>query len=85
MPIRPPVTIRISFLPKAGATIETASFHATYGWFDITKRILEHAHISRSGLLANNVNIPAGHHKVTLQIADNMQRVGVRTFEFTVL
>lgn len=85
MPIKPPVTIRISFLPKAGATIDPASFRATYGWLDITGRILEHAHVSPSGLLANNVNIPTGHHKVTLQIADNMHRVGAHTFEFTVL
>ncbi len=87
LPIKPPVTIRISFLPKAGATIDPASFHATYGWLgiDITGRILEHTHVSASGLLANNVNIPAGHHKVTIQIADNMHRVGIRTFEFTVL
>ncbi|MGH6813913.1 MAG: hypothetical protein ACREDM_16790 [Methylocella sp.] len=86
-PIKPPVTIRIRFRPKEGATIDLTSFRVTYGSLgvDITKRIIEHAHVSASGLLANNADVPAGHHTVTLQIADNMHRVGVRTFDFTVL
>jgi hypothetical protein len=86
-PIKPPLTIRIHFRPKEGATIDLTSFRVTYGWLalDITKRIIEHAHVSASGLLANNADIPAGRHRVTLQVADNMHRVGVRTFEFTVL
>jgi len=86
-PIKPPVTIRVHFRPKEGATIDLTSFRVTYGWLalDITKRIMEHAHVSASGLLANNADVPAGRHRVTLQVADNMHRVGIRTFEFTVL
>ena len=86
-PLKPPVTIRVRFRPKEGATIDVTSFRVTYGWLavDITTRIIEHAHVSASGLLANNADVPAGHHRVTLQVADNMHRVGVRTFEFTVL
>jgi hypothetical protein len=86
-PIKPPVTIRIRFRPKEGATIDPTSFRATYGslGIDITNRIIQHAHVSASGLVANNADVPAGHHRVTLQIADNMHRVGMRTFEFTVL
>jgi hypothetical protein len=86
-PIKPPVTIRIRFRPKEGATIDPTSFRATYGslGIDITNRIMQHAHVSASGLVANNADVPAGHHRVTLQIADNMHRVGMRTFEFTVL
>jgi hypothetical protein len=86
-PIKPPLTIRVRFRPKEGATIDPTSFRVTYGSLalDITKRVLEHAHVSASGLLANNADIPAGHHRVTLQVADNLHRVGIRTFEFTVL
>jgi len=86
-PIKPPVTIRIRFRPKEGAKIDLTSFRVTYGSLalDITNRIIQHAHLSASGLMANNADVPAGHHRVTLQIADNMQRVGTRTFEFTVL
>ena len=86
-PINPPVTIRVRFRPKEGATIDPTSFRATYGSLalDITNRIIEHAHVSASGLLAYNADVPAGHHRVTLSVADNMHRVGSRTFDFTVL
>jgi len=86
-PINVPVTIRLRFRPQGGAIIDLTSFRATYGWLaiDITQRIIEHAQVSASGLLANGADIPAGHHKVTLQVADNMHRVGMRTFEFTVM
>ena len=85
--INVPVTIRLRFRPQAGAIIDLTSFRATYGWLgiDITQRILEHAQVNTSGLVANGADIPAGHHKVTLQVADNMHRVGMRTFEFTVI
>jgi hypothetical protein len=85
--IRVPVNIRIRFRPQGGAVIDLASFRATYGWLgiDITSRIIEHAQINASGLFANNAEMPTGHHKVTLQIADNMRRVGSRVFEFTVV
>jgi hypothetical protein len=86
-PIKPPVTIRIRFRPKEGATIDLTSFRVLYGSLalDITRRIIEHAHVSASGLVAKNADVPAGHHRVTLQVADNMHRVASRTFEFTVV
>jgi hypothetical protein len=86
-PIKPPVTIRIRFRPKEGATIDLTSFRVTYGSLavDITNRIIQHAHVSAAGLVAHNADVPAGHHRVTLQIADNMHRAAIRTFEFTVL
>jgi hypothetical protein len=86
-PLKPPVTIRLRFHPQAGAVIDLTSFRATYGWLaiDITNRIIEHAQVNASGVFANDADIPAGHHKVTLQVADNMHRVGNRTFEFTVV
>ncbi|HXW72976.1 MAG TPA: hypothetical protein VEK34_16395 [Methylocella sp.] len=85
-PIKSPVTIRVRFLPKEGATIDLTSFRATYGSLalDITQRIVEHAHLSGSGLFAKNADIPSGRHRVTLQVGDNLHRIGVRTFEFTV-
>jgi hypothetical protein len=84
--VRVPVTIRLRFRPQNGAIIDVTSFRATYGWLaiDITQRILEHAQVNASGLFASNADVPSGHHKVTLQIADNMHRVGSRIFEFTV-
>jgi len=86
-PIKPPVTIRLRFLPQGNSKIELTSFRATYGWLalDITKRILEHAELKESGLIANNADISPGNYKITLQIADDLHRVGSRDFEFTVV
>ena len=84
--ITPPLTLRITFRPQGGATIDPKTFRATYGWLgiDITHHIVAHAKLSPSGLVANNASIPAGSYRVTLRIADNRHRVGVRTFAFTV-
>jgi hypothetical protein len=83
-PITPPLTLRITFRPQGGASIEPKTFRAAYGWLDITHHIVAHAKLSASGLVANNASIPAGSYRVTLRIADNRHRVGMRTFEFTV-
>ena len=84
--ITPPVTLRMTFRPQGGATIDPRTFRATYGWLgiDITRHIIAHAKLTPSGLVANNASVPAGSYRVTLQIADNRHRVGRRTFEFTV-
>jgi hypothetical protein len=86
-PIKSPVSIRIRFLPQDGAMIDLSTFKVTYGFisFDITRRIIEHAQLGRSGLVATDATIPSGRHRVTLQIADNLHRIGIRIIEFTVL
>ena len=84
--IAPPVTLRVTFRPHGGATIDPRTFRATYGrlGIDITHHIVTNAKLSASGLVANNASVPAGSYRVTLQVADNRHRVGRRTFEFTV-
>lgn len=86
-PIKSPVTIRVSFHPQQGAAIDITSFRVTYGFLriDITQRILDNAQLTASGLFAKDAQLPAGQYKVTLQIADNLHRVGARTVEFTVV
>jgi hypothetical protein len=86
-PIQTPVTIRILFHPQSGATIDLPSFKVTYGFLglDITDRIKQHAGLSPTGLSADNAQLPSGHYRVTLQIADNLHRVASRTLDFTVV
>jgi len=68
------------------AKIVTSSFKATYGWLgvDITQRLLEHATLTANGLAADDINAPTGQHRVTVSIADTHDRVGTRTFRFTI-
>jgi len=86
-PIKSPVAIRASFHPHGGATIVLTSFKVTYGslGIDITSRIVTHAKLNESGISAENAQLPSGHHKIAVQIADDKGRVGIESFEFTVV
>lgn len=85
-PIKNPVTIEARFRAGPGASINMGSFKAVYGWLgiNITSRLLEHASKTPNGLVAENVDIPSGDHKVTLSIADNNGKTASRTFQFSV-
>jgi hypothetical protein len=52
---------------------------------DITRRILAHATPTPSGIFVDDAELPRGHHRVTVQIADNLGRVGTQSAEFNVV
>ena len=85
-PIKNPVTIEARFRAGPGASIDMGSFKAVYGWLgiNITSRLLEHASKTPNGLVAENIDIPSGDHKVTLSIADSNGKTASRTFQFSV-
>jgi hypothetical protein len=85
-PIRNPTTIELRFSPGPGVTIATGSFHAAYGWLgiDVTRRLLQHAVITANGLVARDVDLPPGDHRITLSIADTSGRSASRTFSLSV-
>lgn len=84
--LQPPVTIRLRFRPPSGAAIDPDSFRALYGALrlDVTDRIRRHARVDAAGLLAENVALPAGSHRLVLQIADDQGRRGERDFRLRV-
>ena len=86
-PVRIPVDIRVRFQAAADARIAVNSLHVRYGFLgiDITRRILAHARPTPSGMFVGGAELPRGRHRVTIQIADDMGRVGSRSFEFTVV
>src|SRR5579863_2291329 len=87
-PIRPPVDIDVQFTPAAGATVNVGSLKILYGFLklDITQRILQApgVQVSAGGLRAAGAKLPSGSHKLFIEVADNLGRVGRRTVEFTV-
>ena len=85
-PIQNPVTIEVQFSAGPGRTIDMNTFNATYGWLgiNITRRLLEHAVTTPSGLSAANVELPTGDLRVTLSIADTTGKSASRTFQFSV-
>jgi hypothetical protein len=86
-PIRNPVTIELRFDAGPGRVIDMQSFRATYGLLgiNITRRLLEHATRTANGLIAENVDLPTGNHRITLSIADTGGKRASQTFRFSVL
>jgi hypothetical protein len=85
-PLRNPVTIEVRFGAGPGRAIDMQTFRATYGWLgiNITNRLLEHAVAGPNSLLAENVDLPLGTHRITLSIADTAGKTASRTFRFSV-
>jgi hypothetical protein len=81
-----PMDIVLRFLPKAPSKIVRESFRARYGFFgiDVTDRLTQNAEVTPSGIRANDAELPAGSHSITIEISDDRARVGRRTFEFEV-
>jgi len=86
-PLHPPLTIRLRFVPAAGARVVPATFRALYGALrlDVTDRIRAHAAIDSDGLLAEQVALPPGRHRLLLSVADSEGRRGERDFRLTVV
>jgi hypothetical protein len=85
-PIQNPVTIEVRFSPGSGPAVDMRTFRAAYGWLgiNITNRLLEHATKLPDGLLAENVDLPPGDHRVTVSIANTSGKTASQTFRFSV-
>jgi hypothetical protein len=82
-----PRTFRATYDPRTFRATYPRTFRATYGMLglDITARRLRHAKFTGEELFAENVDIPAGNHRVTIAIADTPGHESSRTFQFTVV
>jgi hypothetical protein len=81
-----PVPIELAFRAGADAKVDPSSFKVLYGAlkFDVTERLLKAVKVEPAGLRVEQVQIPAGSHRLLLQIADTQGRVGTRELRFTV-
>lgn len=86
--LQPPVDIQLRFAAAEGATVNVSSLKIMYGFLklDVTQRILKApgVEVSADGLKANGAQLPSGNHKLLIQIADSLGRVGQQPLEFTV-
>jgi hypothetical protein len=66
--------------------VDPGSFRALYGALrlDVTDRIRRHARIDGTGLVAEDVALPAGQHRIILSVADEHGRRGERDFRLRV-
>ncbi len=74
-----PLDIDLRFLPTGSAPIRPDTFRMCYVGsiaMDITKRITDRVSVSQSGLHVTGVQLPHGHHRLLLLIADERGRLG---------
>ena len=81
-----PVAIEVRFKPVAGKTIDPASFKLYYGAFkiDVTDRLLKTAKVTPTGFSIDNLDIPAGSHRLVMRVGDDAGAVGIKEIKFTV-
>ena len=87
-PIHPPVDIDVRFTAAQGASVNISTLKILYGFLklDITQRILQApgVQVSPGELKASGAQLPHGSHKLLIEVADNLGRIGRQPVEFTV-
>ena len=87
-PLIAPIDIELQFVPVGSTHIRPETFRVCYlglAAMDITKRITDHATVSEQGLRVTGVQLPHGHHRLLLLIADERGRLARREASFNVL
>jgi hypothetical protein len=87
-PLLMPVDIDLQFVPVGGAHIRPETFRVCYlglVTMDITKRITDRVTVSERGLHITGAELPHGHHRLLLLIADQRGRLARNEAVFNVL
>ena len=81
-----PLAIDLAFHAAPDATIDAASFRIFYGAFslDVTQRLLKGVSVNPEGLQVEQAGIPSGNHRLVLQIADGLKRIGTRELRLSI-
>jgi len=76
--VRPPFGVELRFAARPGTAIDPDSLKVVYGFLgiDLTDRIRRSATVTPAGLLADNVEIPRGEHRLTIRIPEVRGRTG---------
>ena len=87
-PLLAPIDIDLQFVPVGGSHIRPETFRVCYLGLltmDITKRITDRVSVSEQGLHVTGAQLPSGHHRLVLLVADQRGRLGRREAVFNVL
>lgn len=78
--VKAPFAIAVQFRGQPGSAIEPSTFKVLYGALkiDITERITKFVKVTAEGFTLDKANIPAGKHRLILQVQDDKQRVAER-------
>ena len=80
MKVKAPFAIAVLFKGQSDAPIDPSTFKVLYGTFkvDITSRITKFVKVTKEGFALESAQIPAGKHRMTMQVMDDKQRVAER-------
>ncbi len=85
-PVSSPTHIELKFQPTPPSSVKPETFKVLYGSFeiDITKRILNLAKVTDTGVSVQEANLPKGKHKLLMVVEDTAGRRGNRSIDFEV-
>ena len=85
-PVNSPTPIELKFQPTPPSVVKPDTFKVLYGSFeiDITKRILNVAKVTESGVFVQEAVLPKCKHKLLMVIEDTAGRRGNRSIDFEV-
>jgi len=85
-PVSSPTPIELKFQSSPPSAVKPETFKVLYGSFeiDITKRILNVAKVTESGVFVQEANLPKGKHKLLMVVEDTTGRRGNRSIDFEV-
>ena len=85
-PVSSPTPIELKFQTTPPSSVKPETFKVLYGAFeiDITKRILNVAKVTESGVHVQEASLPKGKHKLLMVVEDTSGRRGSKTIEFEV-
>ena len=85
-PVSSPTSIELKFQPTPPSVVKPETFKVLYGSFeiDITKRILNVAKVTESGVFVQEASLPKGKHKLLMVVEDTAGRRGNRSVDFEV-
>lgn len=74
--VRAPVSIAVRFVALPDAALDLSTFRVLYGALklDITGRLEKLLTLTPTGFTLDNVQIPAGRHRLLVQLRDDRQR-----------
>ncbi len=84
--IKPPISIRVHFVPTAPAAINPESLRILYGAFriNITDRVKRAARLTADSISAEGATLPSGTHHLFIDISDSDGRSAEKEVSFTV-
>ena len=79
-PVSSPTPIELKFQPTPPSAVKPETFKVLYGAFeiDITKRILNVAKVSETGVHVQEASLPKGKHKLLMVVEDCPSSNGLR-------